>query len=120
MNGTADDFYRGYQAERRSIELLRSWLTPDQLSQFDESGSFIVRGRETGRRYRITYPDAPYNVHELDCCDKVVLRLCFKPKDINAPGDVMLAQKIDLENDELGARAIANLLTPTRDGVRAG
>jgi hypothetical protein len=110
MNGAADDFYQGYQAERRSIELLRSWLTPDQLRQFDESGWFIVCGGETGCRYRITYPRAPYNVCELDCHDEAVLRLCFIPKGIDAPGDVMLAQKIALETDELSARTIANVM----------
>jgi hypothetical protein len=110
MDGAADDFYRGYQAETRSIELLRSWLTPDQLCQFDDNGWFIVRGGETGRRYRVTYPRAPYNVHELDCHDEIVLRLCFGPEGIDAPGDVMLAQKMALEADELNARAIANRL----------
>ncbi len=80
MNGVADDFYRGYQAERRSIELLRSWLTPDQLRQFNESGWFIVRGGETGRHYRITYPHAPYNVHELDCDDEVVYVFASSPR----------------------------------------
>jgi hypothetical protein len=109
MNGAADDFYQGTQAESRSIELLRSWLTPDQLRQFDESGWFIVRGGETGRRYRITYPRAPYNVHELDCDDEIVLRLCFVPKGIDAPGDVMLAQKISLETDEFSGRGVANV-----------
>jgi hypothetical protein len=112
MNGAADDFYRGFQAEQRSIELLRSWLTLDQLREFDANGWFIVRGSDTGERYRITCARAPYNVHELDDDGNVVLRLCFAPKDIDAPGDIMLAQKISLEKDELSARVIANRLSP--------
>ena len=110
MDGAADDFYRGYRAEMRSIELLRSWLSPGQLRQFDTERWFVVHGGETGRRYRVTYPSAPYNVHELNCNDEVVLRLCFIPKDVVPPGDVMLAQKISLEYDELDTRAIANRL----------
>jgi hypothetical protein len=104
----ADDFYRAVQAERRSINLLRSWLTLDQLRQFDANGSFIVRGGDSGGRYRINYPRAPYNVDELGDDGEVVLRLCFVPEEIYAPGDIMLAQKLSLEADELSARSIAN------------
>jgi hypothetical protein len=108
VDGTADDLYRGHAAEERSIGLLRSWLTPDQLSQFDKHRWFIVRGSDTGKRYRINYANAPFNVHELDDDGKVVLRLCVVPQDITAPGDIMLSQKIALEKDELETRRIAN------------
>jgi hypothetical protein len=37
------------------------------------------------------------------------LRLCFVPKGIDAPGDVMLAQKISLETDEFSGRGVANV-----------
>lgn len=113
MNGSADDFYRKVAVTQRSRELLRSWLTLDQLRQFDENGSFIVRGGDTGHHYRVTFPHAPYNVHELDDDGNVVLRLCVIPKGIDAPGDIMLAQKIWLEADELGTRAVANRLSPS-------
>jgi hypothetical protein len=52
MNGAVDDLYRRVQAERRGIDLLRAWLTLDQLRQYDANGWFIVRGSDTGARYR--------------------------------------------------------------------
>jgi hypothetical protein len=66
MDGIADDLYRKVRPTERSIELLRSWLTTDQLHQFDEHGWFIVRGSDTGKRYRINSADVAYNIHELD------------------------------------------------------
>ena len=38
---------------------------------------------------------------------------CFVPKGYLVPGDVMLAQKIALETDELNALAVANRFPPT-------
>jgi hypothetical protein len=100
------------QADERSIELLRSCLTPRQRHEFDTLKSFVVRGSETGERYRIDQPTKAYNVALLDDAGDIVFRLCFVPKGgVTAIGDVMLAQKIWLENDELAARAIANRLT---------
>jgi hypothetical protein len=37
---------------------------------------------------------------------------CFIPKGDLVPGDVMLAQKIALETNELAALAVANRFTP--------
>jgi hypothetical protein len=37
---------------------------------------------------------------------------CFVPKGYLVPGDVMLAQKIALERDELAALAVANRISP--------
>lgn len=98
-------------AHERSIELLRSWLTPVQLAEFDGLQRFIVRGSETGERYRITSPAMAYNVAELNDTDEIVARFCFVPQnDVRSHGDIMLAQKIMLETDELRARSIANRL----------
>ena len=111
-------FDRDYQekrlkADERSIELLRSWLTPEQLLEYNSRQRFFVRGSETGERYLITSPAQAYNVAEVDDNDDVVMRLCFVPTGgVDSRGDVMLAQKIMLETDELEARAIANRLTP--------
>ena len=38
--------------------------------------------------------------------------LCFAPDGYLVPGDVMLAQKIALETDELATLAVANRLAP--------
>ena len=100
------------RATERSIELLRSCLSNEQREQFDNSRHFIVHGNETGARYRIGYGDVAYNVHELDDEDKLVMRLCFVPEGNLPAGDVMLTQKLMLENDELKAREIANKLSP--------
>ena len=100
------------EAIERSIALLRSWLSAEQREQFDKHRYFIVRGSDTGERYRICYGDVAYNVHELDDQDAIVKRFCFVPQGSLAPGDVMLSQKILLERDELKARAIANRLSP--------
>jgi hypothetical protein len=41
------------QAEERAQELLRSWLSPYQLKQYDVRGHFEVVGCDSGKRYRI-------------------------------------------------------------------
>jgi hypothetical protein len=43
-------------ADQKSIALLRSWLTPDQLNQWDARKEFEVIGGDTGTRYRIMAP----------------------------------------------------------------
>ena len=40
------------------------------------------------------------------------MRYCFVPKGNLVPGDVMLAQKIALETDELAALELANKFPP--------
>ena len=105
--------------EVRALRLLRQWLSPKQLAQFDALSSFDVVGCQTARQYRIYY-SASQNVEMLDEFGRSVERFCFIPEGCLAPGDVMLAQKIALENDELAALGVANRLsiyaiTPTRD-----
>jgi hypothetical protein len=95
-------------AEKKSIALLRSWLTPEQLNQWDTRGEFEVFGCDTGTRYRITTGTA-MNVHQLDRTGKPFARWCFRPEGKLAVGDVLLAQKIALENMERRALALANL-----------
>jgi hypothetical protein len=40
-------------AERKALALLREWLTPEQLQQWDAREDFDVIGCDTGKRYRI-------------------------------------------------------------------
>ena len=48
----------GYtQAEIRGINLLKEWLSPEQLAQYQSYGYFDVIGRQSGKRYRIRYGD---------------------------------------------------------------
>jgi len=94
------------EAEERSQHLLRSWLSPEQLAQYDTLGHFTVVGSDTGKRYRILRGRA-FNVQELNADDKEDCTWCFTPEGVPT-GDVNLAQKIALENFENQALRIAN------------
>jgi hypothetical protein len=45
------------QAEIRGISLLKGWLSPEQLAQYESYRYFDVIGRQSGKRYRIRYGD---------------------------------------------------------------
>jgi hypothetical protein len=102
--------YPRTDAEKRAMNLLRSWLTTEQDKQWTARGEFEVVGGDTGTRYRITYR-ALMNVHELDEDGHAVARWCFTPTGNLAPGDVLLAQKIALETMEREALKVANRQT---------
>jgi hypothetical protein len=97
--------------EARGRRLLRRWLSAEQLAQFDARNFFDVIGCHTATRYRIYYANVA-NVEELDKAGRSITRYCFAPKGHLVPGDVMLAQKIALETDELAALAVANRFAP--------
>ena len=99
--------------EARGRRLLRRWLSAEQLAQFDARNFFDVIGCHTAKRYRIYYANVA-NVEELDKVGRPIMRYCFIPKGDLVPGDVMLAQKIALETDELAALAVANRFVPQR------
>src|SRR5436190_14415906 len=80
--------------EARSVELLKRWLSRDQLAQFETKGCFEVIGCDSGRRYRISQ-GAGMNIYELK--EGGHIGWCFVPEGYLAIGDVMLAQKIALE-----------------------
>jgi hypothetical protein len=95
------------QAEEKSIDLLRSWLTPEQLKQWTRGREFEVTGCDTGTRYRIT-DSTSMNVLQLSPSGHAVAKWCFTPKGNLVIGDVLLAQKIALERMERQALAVAN------------
>ena len=95
------------QAEKRALTLLREWLTPDQLKQWDARDEFDVIGGDTGTRYRITRGTA-MNIYQFGDTRSAVKQWCFAPVGKLAVGDVLLAQKIALENDERTTLAVAN------------
>lgn len=101
------------EAERRSFELLREWLSPSQKQEYDLTKSFTVKGNHTGRRYRITAIPS-YGINELSASGRIMMQLCLVPKSSVAlfVGDIMLAQKIMLETDECYTRTIANFHNP--------
>jgi hypothetical protein len=101
-------FRCGYgDREARGVRLLKEWLSPDQLAQYDAKSYFEVTGCHSGKRYRISH-GISMNVHEIDGAGRPRLGWCFAPKGHLAAGDIMLAQKIALETDECGALALAN------------
>jgi hypothetical protein len=101
------------EREVRGIRLLREWLSPDQLVQFNMYGYFEVTGCQSRKRYRIRYGTST-NIYELDQHGRPKAGWCFVPDQPLVPGDVMLAQKIALETDELGALAVAKCFKPIR------
>jgi hypothetical protein len=99
------------EAERRGVRLLKEWLSPEQLAQYEIHRYFEVIGRQSGKRYRIRYGTAT-NIHELDRAGRPEAGWCFVPSESLVAGDVMLAQKIALETDEVSALAVARRFTP--------
>jgi hypothetical protein len=106
-----DWYHRPSTIEQRGIKLLREWLSPEQLAQYDALKYFEVIGCHTGRRYRIYHGNGA-NVVELDDAAMPRTGWCFVPNDNLVVADVMLAQKIALETDERGALAAANNFKP--------
>ena len=102
---------RVHEPKRRSLTLLREWLSPAQREQFDTRGYFDVIGSHTGRRYRIRHGTAT-NIYELNEFHHPLTGWCFMPRDGLPVGDVMLAQKIALENDEQSALLVAKTFQP--------
>ena len=100
------------ESERRGIRLLREWLSAEQLAQFEKHEYFEVTGCQSGKRYRIRYGTGT-NIHELDQYGQPKFGWCFVPNEPLVPGDVMLAQKIALETNELSALAVAKSFRPT-------
>jgi len=94
-------------AEEKGLTLLKEWLSPAQLAQYEKFGYFEVTGGNSGRRYRIR-PTRQMNVDELDEHGARTAAWCFGPEGELPIGDVMLAQKIALENNEEAALEVAN------------
>ena len=97
----------GYtQEETRGNNLLKQWLSPEQLAQYESHRYFDVIGRQSGKHYRILYGTA-MNIREMDPRGRAAVGWCFVPRGTLVAGHVMLAQKIALETDERSALAVA-------------
>lgn len=105
--------------EGRSLRLLREWLSPVQRAQFAKKGYFEVVGGDTGKQYRI-YPGTMSNVCEIDEKGRPRLGLCFLTMGELPIGDVMLAQKIALENCESRVLEVARRFVPNVFMFRPG
>lgn len=93
-------------SQARGLALLKEWLTPEQLAQYEAYGHFEVIGCHSGKRYRIRR-GIGMNIYELDADGWPHAGWCFVPRDTLVAGDVMLAQKIALEANERAALAVA-------------
>lgn len=85
-----------FEAFSKSMELLRRNLTPKQLKQLDDENYFEVVGRDTGARYRILN-FRPQNICEVGMFGRTKRVWCFEPEGRLPIGDMLLAQKIALE-----------------------
>jgi hypothetical protein len=92
--------------------LLAEHLSPQQLREMDFKRGFTVRGGKTGVRYLIRQGRIS-NVYVLDKHGFVIANMCFGPAaEQNGysrelpEADVMLAQKIALEDPELEPEAL--------------
>ena len=95
------------KAEQRAFALLKNWLSPKQLAQYEREGQFEVIGCHSGKRYRIRRA-RNVNIDELGKQGSRVAVWCFGPHGYLPVGDVMLAQKIALETNEKAALQVAN------------
>lgn len=111
--GFSETLFGNEAARTKGQQLLREWLTPLQLAQYDRDRFFDVVGGTTGTRYRVR-EGRQQNVFELDSKSEQVCGLCFLPQGGLVAGDVMLAQKIALETDELAALRVANRFMDSR------
>jgi hypothetical protein len=93
-------------AHERSLELLRAWLTGEQLASFERTGSFEVTGGSSGVRYLLRSRYS-FGVEPLEGPQRG-LALCVVPRGAAALGDILLAQKIGLETSERATLARAN------------
>jgi hypothetical protein len=101
------------KAEEKSIELLKSWLTPAQRTEYEKTLAFCVVGSDTATRYRLV-SEPSYNILELDAEGALTgQKFCVVPRGHVAMGDQLLAQKIWLETDETRTLKIANKVLRT-------
>jgi hypothetical protein len=102
------------ESNARGLALLKNWLSPAQLQSYEKHQYFDVTGSDSGLSYRIHHGKQA-NIEQLDSTGKAVCAWCFVPEGDLVPGDVMLAQKIGLENNERAALAVAIRYTMIRN-----
>jgi hypothetical protein len=112
----ADNRVRPADPKQRASALLKAWLSPEQLAQFEREACFDVMGSKTGKRYRI-HLGRLQNVYELNRKGRPVRGWCFTPLLYLPIGDVMLAQKIALETDEEATMKVAQLFWARKEGL---
>lgn len=115
--GHEDDQPSYEEVLKRSMELLRKHLSPRQLDQFEKYECFEVMGNVSKRPYVIsgeTYGNVIDVTEHARRGRKGWIWLCAVPERISveenyALGDVLLAQKVFIENDEIAFRKKAKI-----------
>jgi hypothetical protein len=110
MQNAMTDLVARKNAHEKGLALLREWLSPEQLSDFDHHGHFYVVGSVSGIKYRIRL-NTPYNIDVMSGTE-IVKQLCFGPEGIDCIGDLMLAQKLAIELCEGEALRATNVRPP--------
>lgn len=112
MHGLEQHFYTVTapppEAIARAKELLVSHLDPTQKAQFEIKGDFEIVGGATKRTYRIA--SAPIPGKNVTWMESGKPRISYDahPVDTSLPaGDIMLAQKLALENPEMESHFIS-------------
>ena len=87
-------------AAQKAEALIRAWLSPEQLREYEKTKRLEVTG-SAGGRYLIT----PAYIREMNTGQHI----CFVPENwsVLPTADIMLARKVALENDEAGALKVA-------------
>lgn len=94
-------------AVARAEQLLRLFLTEEQLAELERNKCFHVQA-PSGTRYQIGRGQHG-NIAELDANGKKIRRYCIQPTGGLPDPDAMLAQKLMLETDEERFKRIANV-----------
>lgn len=95
------------QARRTARMLLLSILDDDQAEEFERHNRFFTVGSD-GRRYMIKL-GRQHNVFVVDDQGRAIEELCGHVRDYIPDEDNMLAQKLHIETDALGFRAVCNI-----------
>src|SRR5260370_18588118 len=78
--------------DARGLKLLKEWLSPEQLAQYDANGYFEVTGCHTGTRYRIHH-GTPLIIYELHRQGRARAGWGFIRKASLVAGNAMWVQK---------------------------
>lgn len=101
-------------AERRAQELLEANLDLEQRDRLRKDGHIFVCGK-SGHRYRIRKGRSG-NVDLVGRDGKITHTLCAHPREYVPDQDTMLAQKLMLEDDDVGFMNLANRSAYHGDG----
>lgn len=107
------------RCEKRSMELLWDWLSPEQRKELALEHYFTITGEHSGKRYQI-HRVYSFGLKELDEAGNVIASYCVVPEGTKALGDTMLAQKVWMETDERATLERANKMPALASNVMLG